>query len=171
MFSRLYWGVKYQLGIGFGGSGITHELFDWVRENVDRGSTVVELGAGFVSTRVLSRRYDLYSVEQNPKYIGRFRSHYILAPVDSQSGWYAFDKNLLPATIDLLLIDGPSGEGNRTGIKDNLDIVRRARIVMVDDTWRSSERDLANNLAQLLNYTFEDHEHFCVLTRDSKEVF
>jgi hypothetical protein len=45
----------------FGGSGITEELFDWIVANVPQGSTMLELGAGHVSTKFLSQRYNLYS--------------------------------------------------------------------------------------------------------------
>ena len=46
----------------FGGSGITKELFEWFLLNIPAGGRVLELGAGHVSTKYLSERYDVYSV-------------------------------------------------------------------------------------------------------------
>lgn len=51
-----------------GGSGIEKVVFDYILKNVKLGSTVVELGAGLVSTQVLGQYYKRYSVEQSEDY-------------------------------------------------------------------------------------------------------
>jgi hypothetical protein len=111
---------------------------------------VVELGAGFVSTGVLSEHYKLYSVEHDNNYVGRFeKANYIFAP--EVNGWYDVEvlKKSLPAKEDqkLILIDGL----NRMGILKHLDLFNPDALFIVHDTYRIQEFILARKLACRLN--------------------
>ncbi len=139
----------------FGGSGITKEVFDWITDNISVGKVIVELGAGDVSTKYLSERYELYSVEDVPKFCGKWASTYIHAPL--VDGWYDINilKEGLPERFSLLLIDGPvkfsdfrPGVGDRLKILDHLDLFDKDAIIIVDDTNRPAERNLLDALAQ-----------------------
>ena len=75
-------------GIAWGGSGIEKVVYHWIRNHVQEGSTIVELGAGHVSTKALSRKYDLYSVEHNTRFLGYYDATYIHAEIDPATNWY-----------------------------------------------------------------------------------
>jgi len=147
----------------FGGSGITEELFNWISDNIPVGSVVVELGAGDVSTKYLSERYELYSVENDPRFCGRWLSTYIYAPIID--GWY--DTNILKAQLPqkhkVLLIDGPVGTGNRDAIINHLDLFDSDAIIIVDDTHRPKERELLDTLESLTNKQKTLYQRFGVL--------
>lgn len=72
----------------FGGSGITEDCYLWILKNITHGSKVLEFGAGLVSTKKLSQHYELTSIEQDSRFIGKFNSSYIHAPLDSIYGYY-----------------------------------------------------------------------------------
>lgn len=149
----------------FGGSGITEELFDWILRTIPLGKTMVELGAGSVSTKLLSEKYKLYSVEDKAEFRNMFSSTYIYAPIDRSTNWY-FRKALeedLPKEYDCILVDGPTGEGNRWGFLENLDLFRPDVPIIVDDTWRKAEKEMLVQLAEKTNRRYELFENFGVL--------
>jgi predicted O-methyltransferase YrrM len=149
----------------FGGSGITAELFDWIVANVPQGSTMLELGAGYVSTKFLSQKYKLYSVEDKAEFLNIFSSTYIYAPIDTNKNWYhrkALEEDL-PKEYDCILVDGPTGEGNRWGFLENLDLFRPDVLIIVDDTWRKAEKEMLVQLAEKTNRRYELFENFGVL--------
>jgi hypothetical protein len=149
----------------FGGSGITEELFDWIVKTIPLGKTMIELGAGYVSTKFLSGKYKLYSVENNAKYLNVYPSTYIYAPIDTATGWY-YRKALeeeLPKEYDCLLVDGPAGEGNRWGFLHNLDLFRSDVPIVVDDTWRGAEKEMLLKIAEKTNRKYELFQNFGVI--------
>ncbi len=102
--------------IKWGGSGIAECLFRFIANKIPEGSIVVEIGSGACSTPALSSIYKLYSIEDNPNYINKYKSSiYIKAPL--KNGWY--DRNIvskhMPKKCALVFVDGPVGEGNRAG--------------------------------------------------------
>lgn len=147
----------------FAGSGITEELYNWIRAGFPVGKTIVEFGAGEVSTQILCQFYDLYSIEHDLQWIGKYNSTYIHAKL--VNGWYDPEsiRESLPESYDLILIDGPPGEGNRNGILDNLDLIRTDVPIIVDDTAREGERQLAAKLAEKLGKQIQVYENFSVL--------
>ena len=48
---------------------IAPELYNWIRENIKDGSTILELGSG-TGTIELCKHYTVYSVEHDKKWIG-----------------------------------------------------------------------------------------------------
>ncbi len=141
--------------IVWGGSGIERVVFDFIRSRIPEGATVVELGAGLVSTKALSRFYNLYSVEHNPEYLWLVDgTNYIYAPL--VDGWY--DRNILKACLplkyDLVLVDGV----NRKAILENMDLFDHSALYIIHDTYRPEEHAIAIRLSQFLKRDVQFHE-------------
>lgn len=149
----------------WGGSGIERCLFEFIVNMITRGSNIVEFGSGFCSTPALSQISNVYSIDNNPQYIHHFKNvNYILANI--QDNWYNREivKNFLPKKYELVLVDGPVGSDYRSGILNNLDIFVDCKYI-IHDTYRDSEKILAQNIAQKLNkqitfYTSGDYWAF-----------
>lgn len=100
----------------FGGWTISKQLFDWLVKALPEGSTILELGSG-AGTAQLAKHFRMISVEHKRKFVGRYDSKYIYAPI--VDGWY--DAKIIakqlgkPAKYDLLLVDGPLGNICRLG--------------------------------------------------------
>lgn len=151
---------------GFGGSGITKDLRDWIWQNISKGETVVELGAGLVSTRILRKRFTLFSVEDDLNFIGLYANvTYIHAEIDSTTNWYSLKPEQLPENFNLLIIDGPSGSHLRKNILDSDWIFERTQTIIVDDTWRESERLLAKSIGIKINASVYEHSSFSVVSK------
>ena len=94
----------------FGGFAISRELFEFIRQTLPDGSTILELGSGS-GTGELCRHYRMYSIEQDKKWLNTYNSTYIHAPLKNR--WYDVTilREKLPTipTYDCILIDGPSG--------------------------------------------------------------
>ena len=130
----------------WGGSGMVRECAEWICENVKEGATVLEVGAGEVSTKFFSERYKVYSIEQASEWVGTYDNvNYIHAPLND--GWYSLEHlQNLPQDYDLLLIDGPVG-GNRRKILDHIDLFNiKNNFIIVEDTYRPLEREIVNSL-------------------------
>ena len=151
---------------GFGGSGITKELKDWIWQNIKKGETIVELGAGLVSTRILSKRYNLFSVEDNLDYVGLYsKAFYIHSEIDPNTQWYSLKSEQLPIEFELLIIDGPSGSHLRSNILQCDWIFDRTKTIIVDDTWRGSERLLAESIRKKVDGTVIHYGAFSVIRK------
>ena len=138
----------------WGGSGIEKCLFDYILDKDEVGSTIIELGAGYCSTKAFSEFYNLYSIEENPSYVNLVSGvNYILANI--KDNWYDREivKQNIPKTHNLVFVDGPSGEGNRSGLLDNLDLFNENTIYIFHDTYREPEMLLAKDVAKKLNKT------------------
>ena len=134
------------------------EVFDWINNNIATGSCVLEFGSGNGS-RILSKRFDLISIEHDKAWLNMSSGRYIHAEITenrystefSQKGWYNFKKITdLPSNVELIIIDGPPGEIGRAGILDFLDQLPLAKWILVDDTDRTDEKALLSRLIQLL---------------------
>jgi len=101
----------------FGGWSIDKKLYDYIREILPEGSTILELGSGEV-TDVLARDYTMYSVEHELEWVGKYNSTYLHVPLCEHKAiknhlhtrWYSADilRPLLKGIkYDLLLVDGP----------------------------------------------------------------
>ena len=124
---------------------------------VPEGGTVLELGSGD-GTAALVERYTVFSVEDEDTWVAHCEgATYIHAPFTTPEGklpgWYNVEvlRQGLPETYDLLLIDGPAGHKGRDGILHHLDLFRTDVPILVDDTVRSHEADIARELAMRLN--------------------
>ena len=158
-----------------GNWAIGEGAFEWIYNNIKHGSTILELGSG-TGTIELCKYYNVYSVEQEARWLNLAHDQYIFAPLKSydnmaphSSGWYndsMFEK--LPTNYDFLLIDGPVGN-NRANFmlfheKFNFDIP-----VLLDDTQRGEVVKMANDLSKIYNKTIVtppqgSNKNFVILT-------
>jgi len=157
---------KISKTVSFEGAGIPQEMFEWISSKIPENSNVLEFGAGYTSTKALSAKFNLYSVEHDPKFLGIYDSNYIYAPLDPEYGWYDTIKldELMEISPKLVLIDGPPGTGKRFGILKNLDLIKSADIIVVDDTNRPSERLLVELLAERLGMVCKNFKTWSYLT-------
>ncbi len=140
----------------WGGSGIEKCLFDFILKEFKEGSTIIELGAGYCSTKAFSNYYNTYSIDENIQYINLFPNvNYLHAP--KKNDWYDRDlvKNFIPSEYSLVFVDGPSGEGNRNGLIKNIDLFKSNVSFIFHDTYRESEKNLAITIANNLNREVE----------------
>lgn len=107
--------------IDWGGSGIEKCTFEYISNLIPHGSTVIELGAGMVSTLAFSSIYNLISVEHNPNFMIYEGVKYIHAGIID--GWYDRSKLLSLPDHQMVFIDGAS----REGILKNLDLIKNIR--------------------------------------------
>ena len=121
------------------------------------GATILELGSGS-GTRLLSKKYTMWSIEHDEKWIGYCEfANYIHAPIttssDGNTQWYdpSILANSIPINYDLILVDGPPGKYGRDGFILNFDLFRTDVPILIDDTIRSEEAKLARELAYKLN--------------------
>ena len=129
---------------------------DWIEQHIRKGSTILEFGSGD-SSEELARRYDLYSIEHDPAYVGKTKSKYIYASIvendtsksKGEEGWY--DAKIFQEIgefFELIIIDGPPGNIGRSGILEYLDLMPNWRYMLVDDTDRIEERELVAELCK-----------------------
>lgn len=141
----------------WGGSGIEQCTFKYISENIPVGSTMLEIGAGLVSTKVFSEIYNLFTVEQNKDYLNNFNATYIYAPI--KNDWYDVDvlKKELPKKYDVVFVDGPAEVHDKTknviGIRKNLlkylELFDLSCIWIFHDSNRENEKFLIEEFAKL----------------------
>ena len=148
------------MGKGF---NCCNELIEWIKENIPKGSTILELGSGKGSTQHLCDDYDLYSIEHEKKWLNKFNSTYIYAPI--KDGFYDKDilKKKLPKEYVLILIDGPPRkiDGKKIGRKgfgENLDLFNTDCIIIFDDSDRGRERKLVTSVIEQLGRGVTQHK-------------
>ena len=151
--------------MNFGGSGIFEELFNDIRRLVPDGAVILELGSGDVSTQYLGQHYRMVSVEDQLEWLNKHKSTYIHAPL--VNGWYdiAVLKTRLPQAYHAILVDGPTGEGNRFGFVKNLSLFRTDVPIFFDDTNRSPEHLLAEQVAEILGRPVLFYTRHAILPR------
>lgn len=141
----------------FGSWSIERECFELIREILPDGSTILELGSGWV-TGELAKHYNVVSIEHDAAHVGKYPSRYIHAPM--KLGWYdpqaIREGGLQGVKYDMILIDGPPAIviGNaysRLGLLANLDLFDLNVPIVLDDTERRPEKELAKMLATVLN--------------------
>ena len=132
------------------------EIFSWLVENVEQGSTILEFGSGHGSI-MLAKQYDLISIEHDKEWIGISDSHYIHAEITenvistehNQLGWYSLSAIIdiiNSKNIDVFIIDGPPGDIGRHGILSIIEELPTDAIFLIDDIHRDAELDIFNKL-------------------------
>ena len=127
----------------------------FLRDHVQAGSVVVELGSGS-GTAKLAERFSVVTVEHDPQYVGRVGGVvYIHAPI--VNGWYNVDdlRQQLPPKYAALIIDGPPGDIGRSGILQHLDLFDWSVPVLVDDCQRPVDFALARQLERVTGRTLQ----------------
>jgi spore coat polysaccharide biosynthesis predicted glycosyltransferase SpsG len=138
---------------------ITKECFDKIVEILPFKSTILEIGSGN-STRILSKFYNMISIESDMNWMNKYNSEYIYIPVKKfnsetfgETKW--LDIDILKTSIqnkkyDLLIVDAG---GDRVGIYDNLNIFKTNIPIIFDDTMNEEYLKCANMVSNLLNKT------------------
>ena len=157
---------------------ISRELFKYICENLDRDKIILELGSG-PATGLLSKYYTVYSVENDKKWINKYKSKYIHVPLKHDDNpvktfpmhkyWYngkILKEKIKDIKYDLLLIDGP--KKFRSGLLRNLDIIDKNAIIIFDDTHRESDCRIMEIVAKKLkkkkeHFKVKNNSSFCVL--------
>lgn len=140
-----------------GGWAITEQVFNLICFLLPDGSRILEFGSGD-GTTFLTDSYEMHSIEHDEAYLGHApHAIYTHAPIIKQPGpppytWYDPAKvaAAIPADVDLILIDGPTGVIGREGILHHLHLLDLSKPLLVDDVNRPDERMLALKLADRL---------------------
>lgn len=134
------------------------EMYNWVRRNIPRGSTILELGSG-KSTIDLAKDYKVYSVEHDKEWLNLTdKAKYIYAPI--KDGWYDTDilREELPTKYDLIIVDGPPGYIGRMGFYHNLKLFKtKVCPILFDDTNRKVEKDLLEKVTKKLRTKYTEY--------------
>ena len=159
----------------YDGWGLCPEAFTTIDQILKPGSTILELGSG-AGTEVLSRKYKMISVEDDPDFIGKYDSKYLDVSLikyseekfpfmwdffKEDSHWYDPDqleeKMRSIGKYDLLLIDGP--KGYRGGLLSNLHLFDLDNTkILVDDTHDIFHHKLAEIISEKTGRPMETHE-------------
>jgi hypothetical protein len=143
-----------------------NEIHEWIESNLPKGSAILELGSGKGTARMV-KNYTVYSVEHSQKWMNRYGSNYIYAPI--KNGWYDIGavKRGIPEHYDLLLVDGPPRkiDGEKIGrmpLADHLDLFDTDVTIIVDDSDRGREMKLLKQMVEKMgrdykNYRGRDH--------------
>lgn len=143
----------------WGGSGIERVVFEHIMSILPKGSKVLEFGAGASSTPALMRLYDLTTIESNKLY-ANINPKTIYA--EDKDGEYDFKKISKLGSFDLILIDGV----NRVALLDNLKVFKGCNYIVIHDTYRERETELAKALAIKLKKTvtfYTDGDYWAVI--------
>ena len=139
-----------------------NEIHEWIEEHLPKGSTILELGSGKGTTRMV-QNYTVYSIEHSKKWMNRYGSNYIYAPI--KKGWYDIEaiKKGIPKHYDLLLVDGPPRkvDGVKIGrrpLGDHLDLFNTDVPIIVDDSDRGREMKLLKDIVEKLGRGFTTHK-------------
>ena len=131
-----------------------NEIHEWIENNISKGSTILELGSGKGTLRLVEN-YTVYSIEHSKKWMDRYGSNYIYAPI--KNGWYDIEavKNGIPESYDLIIIDGPPRkvDGVKIGrrpLSNHLDLFDTDVTIIVDDADRGREMKLLIDMKEKL---------------------
>ena len=130
-----------------GGWAIGSVLFDWIHENLPKGSTILEFGSG-AGSALLAQDYNVCSVEHDLAWVAKYPTvKYVYAPI--VDGWYAETLfSHIPKSYDLILVDGPPGNIGRSEIIHHFDKLNPDVTVIFDDTDRVAESNLASEFSR-----------------------
>lgn len=158
---------------------ITKECFDKIVEILPFNKTILEIGSGR-ATQILSKFYNMISIESNPSWLNKYKSNYIYIPETNmmskefgETKWLDINilqKKLTNLNYDLLIVD--SG-GDRVGIYDNFELFKKDIPIIFDDTMSEDYLKCATLVAKKFNYninTFQcKRNKYCVHWWDGKK--
>ena len=119
--------------ISLGSWALPAKAIEWIKDSFDHGSTILELGSG-QGTGVLSKYFKMISIEHDERFLNKYQSDYIHAPI--KDGWY--DSKVMTSKVpqisyDLLIVDGPPRIIGREGMLFHLNLFRNDRPALFDD--------------------------------------
>jgi hypothetical protein len=131
-----------------GGWSISEDLIKSVQEFIPRAGRILEFGSGNGTFELINLGYQLFSVEENSKFIGLHHSTYCLAEIEN--GWYNKERvlNFLEnRDFDALLIDGPAKGDRLKMLEIGIDF-EKFKTIIIDDIDREGDRDLFDTLSK-----------------------
>ena len=152
----------------FGGWAIDYECFNYIRQILPDGSTLLELGSG-LATNEFAKHYKVISIEQDINWVGKYNSTYIHAPLKQYVGlqypWFDVDalQALKSMKYDLILVDAPVAGSqkptSRHGFHHNLHLFNTEVPILFDDINRQGDYYNMVITANKLNKTYEVFKH------------
>lgn len=134
----------------FNGNNMSESLFNWLVDNLPKGKTILELGSGW-STSKLMERWNVWSVEHNKDWHRLYNPQSFLVPMSlpKKEGWY--DREILKKALDgleydLLLVDGPWY--GREHFPEHLDLFDTSVPMLFDDVTRKIGQDVIAQVSE-----------------------
>ena len=114
---------------------------DYVKNNYDKNSVLLEVGAGHRSTKAFSDYFDkMYSVEGNVAFENIYHNNYIHVDIEG-NGWYNTEqfRDRLPEDYDFITFDGPAGGFDPPFVKNG---ERPYRFGLCSLSWNAIKKDV-----------------------------
>lgn len=148
---------------------LSSKAFEVIQDILPIESTILELGSGDGTKELINLGYKVISIEQDPSWVGRYHDNYIEAPLKKYNNYWWFDYEFLEnlPEYDFLLVDGPTGpptkEFNncRIGLLDYRHLFNLSVPILIDDTNRADELNLAKSLMEGREHT--DYGRFVLI--------
>jgi hypothetical protein len=151
--------------MNYGGSGVEKSVIDWIIARTQSPDTVIELGAGDVSTPAISAHCGLISIENDYMWCDRWpKVRYINAPIHGE--WY--DPVFLERHAEALtqakgtLVDGPYCE-KRIGMLARLYLFNLDGFFIFHDSKRDDVIGLSVAIAQHVRRPVKFLPDFCCI--------
>ena len=129
---------------------ISQPCWGEIRKHLKPGMRTLEFGSGLSTLLFANHDVRHTAIEDKPEIARHARSAVQLVG-RGVDGWYDWEPD---GAYDLLLIDGPQGEGNRGGVQRVLErLVHDETVIIVDDVRRAAERELAEKIRSKLGRT------------------
>jgi glycosyltransferase involved in cell wall biosynthesis len=130
-------------GHEFGIGNISPQALDYILTNIKHGSNILEFGSG-LSSRELSKAYNVTSIEHNPEFINLYHQQYTYSELQKKDLHYREEdclKALSMHDYDLILIDGPpayrrNNKKSRLGFQKYVNYISKKSIIVFDDVHR-----------------------------------
>jgi hypothetical protein len=135
----------------WGGNSISRALFDYLKDNLLEGKTILELGSGW-GTGQLMKHWNVWSVESKPEWFAKYNKvQSLYVPIKEKGGWY--DVQTLKSVLegkdyDLLLVDGPYN--NREGLINNFHLFNQNVPVVFDDVNKEAGKRIIREISNIL---------------------
>ena len=132
----------------------SRKCWETIRPLLKPGMKTLECGSGLSTLLFEAVGCDHLALEHDSRHASPSEC-VLLLPLRGNPRWYDWKPS---ERYDLILIDGPPGYIGRHGILTVLeDCLHEETILVVDDTNRSEERQLADKIADRFGYEFEFH--------------
>jgi len=133
---------------------IGKEVWDAIRLHIEPNSKTLEFGCG-MSTLLFDCSFCRHTaIDNNRKWIDMVSARNLSSGTNlihsdlNSLGFYEF---VPEERFDLILIDGPAGEGNRNGVLNIIhSLVKKGTAIVVDDTNRPKDKELSEAIQKLL---------------------
>jgi len=133
---------------------IGKEVWDAIATHIKPNSKTLEFGCGLSTLLFNYAGHHHTAIDNNQKWIDLVKSHELTVRtqiVHSAINSLGFYLNVPPGPYDCVLIDGPAGEGKRSGVIEIIEsLVKEGAVIIVDDTNRPKERALSEAIQNLL---------------------